>query len=321
MFCPTCRAEYRPGFARCGECDVALVPELPIAGDESVVTPSEADTVTAFYSEDPRQVLAAKTKLEASGIPCTESENDGRPGASPTQISVARWDSARADRALADIPGYREWRATWEREAQALEEGGEALQICPKCALISPASARRCECGVQLVPPEEPADEGAAPTASQAGPPLRGLDGVLLLVATGVVIAPVVTGYALVDFLRVWQRGGWSRELTPGTSSYHPLWQPYLLGWAVTMTVLCGWALVLVSLFFGKRQSFPRAAIQFLFLGAALLATSLAVRLKISGAAPFETNEINALFIAGLVTLMTIFYLHVSRWVRDTFVE
>lgn len=30
MFCPQCRAEYRPGFTRCGDCDVDLVPELPV---------------------------------------------------------------------------------------------------------------------------------------------------------------------------------------------------------------------------------------------------------------------------------------------------
>jgi hypothetical protein len=29
MFCPECRAEYRPGFTRCSDCDVDLVHELP----------------------------------------------------------------------------------------------------------------------------------------------------------------------------------------------------------------------------------------------------------------------------------------------------
>jgi hypothetical protein len=28
MFCPDCRAEYRPGFTRCSDCDVALVERL-----------------------------------------------------------------------------------------------------------------------------------------------------------------------------------------------------------------------------------------------------------------------------------------------------
>jgi hypothetical protein len=29
MFCPECRAEYRPGFTHCADCDVDLVHDLP----------------------------------------------------------------------------------------------------------------------------------------------------------------------------------------------------------------------------------------------------------------------------------------------------
>lgn len=29
MFCPECRAEYRPGFTHCNDCDVDLVYDLP----------------------------------------------------------------------------------------------------------------------------------------------------------------------------------------------------------------------------------------------------------------------------------------------------
>jgi hypothetical protein len=29
MFCPECRAEYRPGFTRCSSCEVDLVHEIP----------------------------------------------------------------------------------------------------------------------------------------------------------------------------------------------------------------------------------------------------------------------------------------------------
>ncbi len=29
MFCPECRAEYRPGFTHCSDCDVDLVHEIP----------------------------------------------------------------------------------------------------------------------------------------------------------------------------------------------------------------------------------------------------------------------------------------------------
>ena len=29
MYCPSCKAEYRPGFTVCADCDVELVYELP----------------------------------------------------------------------------------------------------------------------------------------------------------------------------------------------------------------------------------------------------------------------------------------------------
>jgi len=29
MFCPICKAEYRPGFTICNDCNIQLVPELP----------------------------------------------------------------------------------------------------------------------------------------------------------------------------------------------------------------------------------------------------------------------------------------------------
>ena len=35
MFCPKCRAEYRPGFTRCSDCDVPLVERLPITRGDS----------------------------------------------------------------------------------------------------------------------------------------------------------------------------------------------------------------------------------------------------------------------------------------------
>ena len=48
MFCPECRAEYRPGFTRCADCGVDLVQELPAKSSEAKVERPTQDSVERF---------------------------------------------------------------------------------------------------------------------------------------------------------------------------------------------------------------------------------------------------------------------------------
>jgi hypothetical protein len=53
MFCPNCKAEYRPGFTHCVDCDVDLVYELPktaieLRGETEPGDPNE-DPVCSFW--------------------------------------------------------------------------------------------------------------------------------------------------------------------------------------------------------------------------------------------------------------------------------
>jgi hypothetical protein len=41
MFCPKCRAEYRPGFSQCSDCELELIAELPPKPPDPVVDPTE----------------------------------------------------------------------------------------------------------------------------------------------------------------------------------------------------------------------------------------------------------------------------------------
>ena len=337
VFCPTCRTEYRRGFERCQDCDVALVHELPPQPDHAATDEPSAELVTVFYSENPSQVLEATARLEAAGIPYMPAggeERDvfatgagfGGPAAGPRELKVLSGDAHRATQAVADLPGYREWMTGREDQSEALEAIGDAPQACPKCGLVSPITARRCECGAELVPPPDlllpPEVESAAEPGTGGDRAIRGLEGFLILVGAAVVVSPLVTGYELVEFLREWQRGGWSRQLTPGSSPHHPLWQPYLIFWAATAALLFGWSLALVPMFFWKKQTFPAAAIQFLLLWAALVTTSFILRLTIPGTAGnADGTDVGVLFMAYLFLVATIAYLRVSRRVRDTFVE
>ena len=86
MFCPRCRAEYRPGFHRCSDCDVELVDELPedpASVDRKRVSELDhAELVvlrTYHYAIDAE---LAKTALDSVGIDSMiRSDNQG--GQSP----------------------------------------------------------------------------------------------------------------------------------------------------------------------------------------------------------------------------------------------
>jgi hypothetical protein len=49
MICPECKAEYRPGFTRCADCDVELVWEQP----ESAASPAQGAVAPGDPNEDP----------------------------------------------------------------------------------------------------------------------------------------------------------------------------------------------------------------------------------------------------------------------------
>jgi hypothetical protein len=83
MFCPECKAEYRPGFTRCADCDVDLVWELPksaielrrigesgeyrVAGEPG--DPNEDPFCSFWKGDDPRVHAELCGVLEEAGIP------------------------------------------------------------------------------------------------------------------------------------------------------------------------------------------------------------------------------------------------------------
>jgi hypothetical protein len=61
MVCPVCKAEYREGFTRCADCDVALVDRIPDAGT--------ADSFVPLWRGDEPEILTRLSeKLQSAGI-------------------------------------------------------------------------------------------------------------------------------------------------------------------------------------------------------------------------------------------------------------
>ncbi len=68
MFCPRCKAEYRPGFVRCSDCGVALIDRLPEPEGAPRDVLADAELVVIRTFEELFEADFAKSVLEAAGI-------------------------------------------------------------------------------------------------------------------------------------------------------------------------------------------------------------------------------------------------------------
>jgi hypothetical protein len=76
MICPQCRAEYRPGFTVCADCDIPLVPQYETREARDVPPPPSEpgdpneDPFCAFWKGDDRRLHAELSSvLDAAGVP------------------------------------------------------------------------------------------------------------------------------------------------------------------------------------------------------------------------------------------------------------
>jgi hypothetical protein len=72
MFCPECKAEYRPGFTRCSDCDVSLVAEPPPPDNSAKSEPIDRrfGTVKRVWSgKDEDRCVSLCERLRQAGIP------------------------------------------------------------------------------------------------------------------------------------------------------------------------------------------------------------------------------------------------------------
>jgi len=74
MYCPLCKAEYRQGFYRCADCDVALVNFLPDEKDVKADSQETGQELTPLLTreEDPDFLTALLSALDDAGIPHRE---------------------------------------------------------------------------------------------------------------------------------------------------------------------------------------------------------------------------------------------------------
>jgi hypothetical protein len=69
MFCPQCRAEYRPGFTHCSDCDVDLVERLSEQEPGSDAAVPQGHSRIAYSTDEQKDCVSVCRGLQAAGIP------------------------------------------------------------------------------------------------------------------------------------------------------------------------------------------------------------------------------------------------------------
>ena len=80
MFCPRCKAEYRAGFVKCSDCDIALVDELPEnrRSERARAELHDVELVVVRTYSTVVDAELAKSALESVGIDSmVRSDNEG----------------------------------------------------------------------------------------------------------------------------------------------------------------------------------------------------------------------------------------------------
>ena len=111
MFCPKCKAEYREGFSRCADCEIDLVPELPLEPEPPTEYVEYIDFINIITFSSRHDAELAKGLLSVNGINAVVFGDDYggiQPGLSfstGVQLSVKKEDVEKAKGILHDA-GY-----------------------------------------------------------------------------------------------------------------------------------------------------------------------------------------------------------------------
>jgi hypothetical protein len=75
-FCPSCKCEYRPGFARCSDCDMELVESLSEENGQKL-NRRTLELVPFGSFPDPLEAQMFQELLESNGIVSMDFSFDG----------------------------------------------------------------------------------------------------------------------------------------------------------------------------------------------------------------------------------------------------
>ncbi len=160
-------------------------------------------------------------------------------------------------------------------------------------------------------------------STTRSRPEPAGLRGFLILVAIGLVLAPVRHLAAVAQtFVPVFRGGAWTALTTPGSGAYHPLAGPLLIGEMLGNLAFIVAGVALLLFFFRRSRRFPKlyvvvAIANLLFaLGDAWLGS-----LVLRDQPLFDPDTARELGRATIRVVAWVPYMLVSKRVKHTFVE
>lgn len=179
MFCPECKAEYRPGFTHCVDCDVDLVDGPGEAARASIQAPPEKYGALLWEGKDPHFYLSLLGSLQSLELPCcgmprspqpSNGESAGYENVEPGafQVWVSEESLARAKWILESAGEKYEEAPAEDREPlkslAAKQPSEEGVKVCPLCFAEFETDSPLCpNCNVPFLlhRPESNEDTGA----------------------------------------------------------------------------------------------------------------------------------------------------------------
>lgn len=152
---------------------------------------------------------------------------------------------------------------------------------------------------------------------------LQGLKGWLILVAIGLIIAPIrLLSVELPMYNEILNDGTWEVLTSVDSELYHPLWAPLLSMEIAFNLIMLVASLYLIVLFFGKHYLFPRVFITIMLVTAVFMPIDAWLVTQVAPNEPFFDTQTLRDFLRTLVSAaIWVPYMLVSKRVKATFVE
>ncbi|MCW8451823.1 DUF2569 domain-containing protein [Legionella quinlivanii] len=152
---------------------------------------------------------------------------------------------------------------------------------------------------------------------------LEGLNGWLILVAIGMVLAPIrIVITLLTTYPQIFSSGTWEALTTKGNEGYNPLWGPIIIGELSINFILLMLLLYLAYLFFSKSRHFPKWFIGIaIFSIVFIVADAFAVKMVAPNEPVFDPDTIREFMHSVMVAVIWVPYMLVSKRVKATFIK